>query len=329
LPRRSLRRPSEQPITEGHSDRQIRIREAMFRRSLAVADVLAAAVALFVCVNVLGDDRLQPIALLALPLIVVAGKAHGLYDRDELVVNKTTMDQAPALFQCATLYALLVVLLEGTFVHGSLSPVQAVGLWNTLFVSALLARRAARWVARLSTPVERCIFVGSDESFKRLQSKLPEGDRRATLVGRMALNHASSDQMVRVGMRALHRLIENLDVHRVIIEPSEALPQITLDFVREAKSIGVRVSLLPRILEVVGSTIEVDDVNGLTLLGVRRFGLSRSSKRIKRSFDAAGSAVGLLAAAPLLLVVAILIKLDSDGPVIFRQTRIGAWRARF
>jgi hypothetical protein len=76
LPRRSLRRPSEQPITEGHSDRQIRIREAMFRRSLAVADVLAAAVALFVCVNVLGDDRLQPIALLALPLIVVAGKAQ-------------------------------------------------------------------------------------------------------------------------------------------------------------------------------------------------------------------------------------------------------------
>jgi exopolysaccharide biosynthesis polyprenyl glycosylphosphotransferase len=323
LPRRSFRRPAEQPITEGHSDRQIRIREAVFRRSLAVADILAAAVALFVCVNVLGDDRLQPIALLALVLIIVAGKAHGLYDRDELVVNKTTMDQAPALFQCATLYALLVVLLEGTFVHGSLSPVQAVGLWSTLFVSALLARRAARWVACLSTPVERCIFVGSDESFKRLQSKLPEGDRRATLVGRMALNHASSDQMVRVGMRALRRLIENLDVHRVIIEPSEALPQITLDFVREAKSIGVRVSLLPRILEVVGSTIEVDDVNGLTLLGVRRFGLSRSSKRIKRSFDAAGSALGLFVAVPLVLVVSILIKLDSDGPVIFRQTRIG------
>ena len=190
-------------------------------------------------------------------------------------------------------------------------------------MAALLARRAARWVARLSTPVERCIFVGSDESFKRLQSKLPTGDRRATLVGRMALNHGTSDQMVRVGTRALHRLIENVDAHRVIIEPSEALPQITLDFVREAKSIGVRVSLLPRILEVVGSTIEVDDVNGLTLLGVRRFGLSRTSKLIKRSFDAVGSALGLLAASPLLLVVAILIKLDSDGPVIFRQSRVG------
>ena len=320
---RPWRRGAERPITEGRSDRQIRIRESVFRRSLAVADVLAAAMALIVCVNILGDDRLQPVALLALPLIVIAGKAHRLYDRDELVVNKTTVDQAPALFQCATLYALLVVLLQGSFVDGSLSAIQAVGLWGTLFVAALLARRIARWIAGLTTPIERCLFVGCDESFARLQSKLPEADRRATLVGRMALNHAASDQMVGVGTRALHSLIENLNVHRVIIEPSEALPQITLDFVREAKSIGVRVSLLPRILEVVGSTIEVDDVNGLTLLGVRRFGLSRSSKLIKRSFDAAGSAVGLLALSPILLVIAILIKCDSSGPVIFRQARIG------
>ena len=318
-----LRRAVEHPITEGASDHQIRRREALFRRSLAVADVLAAAVALYICVNVLGDDSLRPIALLALPLIVVAGKAHRLYDRDELVLNKSTIDQAPALFQCATLYAFLVALLQGAFVDGSLSAIQLVGLWGTLFLTAVLARRLARFVARALSPAERCLFVGTGESFQRLQSKLPHGDRRATLVGRMGLNCIGSDQMVEASTLTLHRLIKDLHVHRVIIEPSEALPQVTLDFVREAKSTGVRVSLLPRILEVVGSTIEVDDVNGLTLLGVRRFGLSRSSKLIKRSFDAVGSAVALALLSPFLLVTAILIKLDSRGPVIFRQTRIG------
>jgi len=323
LLRRVRRRAIEQPITEGRSDRPIRVREAVFRRSLAVADVLAAALALFVCVNVLGEDRLRPIALLALPLIVIAGKAHRLYDRDELVVNKTTIDQAPALFQCATLYALLVALLQPTFVEGSLSAIQIIGLWGTLFLTALLARRIARWVARATTSVERCLFVGTDESYERLHSKLPDGNGRATLVGRMALNHIATDQMVDASTTVMHRMIEQLDVHRVIIEPSEAVPQITLDFVREAKSGGVRVSLLPRILEVVGSTIEVDDVNGLTLLGVRRFGLSRTSRLIKRSFDAAGSALGLLALSPLVLVVSILIKLDTRGPVIFRQMRVG------
>jgi len=317
------RRAIEQPITEGHSDRQIRVREAVFRRSLAVADVLAAALALFVCVNVLGEDRLRPVALLALPLIVIAGKAHRLYDRDELVVNKTTIDQAPALFQCATLYALLVALLQPAFVDGSLSAIQIIGLWGTLFLTALLARRLARWLARATTSVERCLFVGTEESYVRLQNKLPDANGRAELVGRMALNHIVSDQMVDAGTTVMHRMIDQLDVHRVIIEPSEAVPQITLDLVREAKSSGVRVSLLPRILEVVGSTIEVDDVNGLTLLGLRRFGLSRSSKVIKRSFDAAGSAASLLVLSPLLLAFAILIKLDTPGPVIFRQMRVG------
>ncbi len=323
LLRRSLRRAVERPIREGASDRSIKIREAVFRRGLAIADVLAAGVALLVCVNLLSDDHLRPIALLALPLVIVAGKAHGLYDRDELVVNKTTIDQAPELFQCATLYTLLVVLLEKPFLDGPLSVVQIVALWGTFFISAIAARRVARYLARRMTAVERCLFVGSRESFQRLRSKLPEGDKRATLVGRMSLEGLNGAQLADIGASTLHQLIEDRGVHRVIIEPSEALPQTTLDFVREAKATGVRVSLLPRILEVVGSTIEVDDVDGLTLLGVRRFGLSRSSRVIKRYFDAVGAAAGIIVLSPFALVVGLLIKRDSPGPVIFRQTRIG------
>jgi lipopolysaccharide/colanic/teichoic acid biosynthesis glycosyltransferase len=122
---------------------------------------------------------------------------------------------------------------------------------------------------------------------------------------------------------ALRRLVGELRVHRVVIESSEAHPQATLDFVREAKGIGARVSLLPRVLEVVGSSIEVDDVHGLTLLGVRHFGLSRSSIAVKRSFDLFGAGLGLLVLSPVFLVIAVLVKLDSPGPVFYRQIRIG------
>jgi exopolysaccharide biosynthesis polyprenyl glycosylphosphotransferase len=321
--RRSLRRAVERPIREGASDRQIRIREAVFRRGLALADVIAASLAVLLCVDVLGDDLLKPIALLALPLIVIAGKAHGLYDRDELVLNKTTIDQAPELLQCATLYALVFVLAAPVFVAGDLGTNQILGLWGTLFLAMVVARRVARYIARRVTKPERCLFVGSHESFERLSSKFPDGDRRAEFVGRMSLEGLSRPQLADIGASTLHRLIEQRHVHRVIIEPSEALPQTTLDFVREAKATGVRVSLLPRILEVVGSTIEVDDVDGITLLGVRRAGLSRSSKAIKRSFDAVGAALGLIALSPFLLVAAVAIKLDTKGPVLFRQMRVG------
>lgn len=321
---RSPRRHVERRITEGAGRCQILRRESIFRRSLALADVLAAGLALLVVATLLGDDQLAPLALLALPLIVVVGKANGLYDRDELVINKTTLDQAPQLFQCVTLYTLVFVLLQDQFVDGVLGAGQELALWATLFLSLIFTRRLARHVARRLTGAERCLFVGTDTSYARLASKL-KGSSRATLVGRMTLTgDADIDETFLVaGAAQLHHLIEDLDVHRVIIEPSESLPQITLDFVREAKATSVRVSILPRILEVVGSAIEVDDVNGLTLLGVRRFGLSRTSTVLKRSLDVTGATLGLIATAPFLALAAILIKLDSPGSVFFRQHRVG------
>lgn len=297
-------------------------RDGVFRWALAVADMVAATLALEACV-VLAGEQLTPLALVALPLVIVVGKLQHLYGRDELLINKTTLDQAPQLFQGATLYTLLVLLLAPVFMTGSPQALAVLVLWATLVVAALLTRRLARWVARTITLAERCLFVGSDESYARLLSKLPDGDGRAQLVGRMSLIPSESGRRGDLAAVTLRRHIAQLDVHRVIVEPNEALPQLTLDFVREASKTGVRVSLLPRILEVVGSAIEVDQLGGVTLLGVRRFGLSRSSTLLKRVFDVTLAAAALIALSPLLLVISILIKLDTAGPLIFRQTRVG------
>jgi exopolysaccharide biosynthesis polyprenyl glycosylphosphotransferase len=102
-----------------------------------------------------------------------------------------------------------------------------------------------------------------------------------------------------------------------------------LDVVRIAKALGVRVSILPRIFEVVGSSVRFDQVDGMTMLGVRRFGLTRSSELIKRSFDLVGASLLLVLSAPLLLLVAVAIRIDSPGPVFFRQTRVGRGDRRF
>ena len=149
------------------------------------------------------------------------------------------------------------------------------------------------------------------------------------LVGRMSLADGSEEQLVHAATAALRELIKDLNVHRVVVEPSEETPELTLDFVREAKATGVRVSLLPRILEVVGSSIEVDDLDGLTLLAVRRFGLTRSSQVTKRIFDICGAVPGLIAISPIIIAIAILIKLDSPGPVFFRQVRVGREGKKF
>jgi len=102
-----------------------------------------------------------------------------------------------------------------------------------------------------------------------------------------------------------------------------------LNLVRTLKAVGVRVSVLPRLLEVVGSSVEFDDLHGVTVMGVRRFELTRSSAAFKRVFDLFGAGLGLLAVSPLLLVIAVAVKLDGGGPVFFRQWRVGRHGKRF
>jgi len=67
----------------------------------------------------------------------------------------------------------------------------------------------------------------------------------------------------------------------------------------------------------------------VTVMGVRRFELTRSSATVKRAFDLAYTTLGLLAVGPLMLVAAVAIKLDSPGPVFFRQERVGRHGQRF
>jgi exopolysaccharide biosynthesis polyprenyl glycosylphosphotransferase len=127
----------------------------------------------------------------------------------------------------------------------------------------------------------------------------------------------------------VRELVQQLDVQRAIIAPRSADAGEMLDLVRTLKAVGVRVSILPRLLEVVGSSVVFDDLHGVTVMGVRRFELTRSSATVKRAFDLAYTTLGLLAVGPLMLVAAVAIKLDSPGPVFFRQERVGRHGQRF
>jgi exopolysaccharide biosynthesis polyprenyl glycosylphosphotransferase len=117
-------------------------------------------------------------------------------------------------------------------------------------------------------------------------------------------------------------LVEH-EIDRVIIAPGSSDSNEILDVIRLVKSLGVKVSVVPRLFEVVGSSIEFDDIEGLMLLGVRPYGLTKSSQYLKRGMDVVGAYLGLVVLAPLLAGIAIAIKVTSRGPVLFRQPRIG------
>ena len=118
-------------------------------------------------------------------------------------------------------------------------------------------------------------------------------------------------------------MVRSERIERAIIAPRGELSDELLETTRKLKALGVRVSVIPRLLEVVGSSVEVDDVDGISLLGMRRYGLGRSSRALKRTFDLVGAGLLLVVLSPVLAAIAIAIKLDSPGPVLFRQRRMG------
>jgi exopolysaccharide biosynthesis polyprenyl glycosylphosphotransferase len=305
----------EQLVAERWRSATVTARDSIYRRLLALADVLAAAATLILVVPVLGDDHLRLAAIGVVPLVIGVSKIVGLYDRDPLVLHKSTLDEAPSLFRVATFYTFVFWLAQDVIVNGYFGRDQLLTLWMLLFALMLTTRTAARRLARALSAEERCLIVGDAASADWVRGKLAVSVAvKASVVARISFDDAPE---------GLETVVARHGVDRVIVVPGHTGGKQVLSTVGRTKALGVRVSLLPRLLEVVGSSVEFDELDGITLMGVRRHGLSRSSRALKRAVDIAAASLGLLLLAPVLPLVALAIKLDSRGPVFFRQRRMG------
>jgi exopolysaccharide biosynthesis polyprenyl glycosylphosphotransferase len=336
-----------EPVHDGASERTSRIadaegssrvlrRERLYRRTLGCSDVICAALAVVTSIEILGsgEDHLRLETLLALPLVVLASKLVGLYDRDELLLRKTTLEEAPAIFQLATSYTMTVWLLQPVFVDGALGQRQVFGLWMMLFLFGILGRTIARAIARRVVDEERCVVIGDLETAKHLKAKLESDAKvKATVVG--VLGFAASNPAaianghLRESISLLQQTIVDLRADRALLSPKSVHSPGLVELVRAIKALGVRVTVYPGTAEIVGSSVEPDEIAGLTVLGVRRFGMTRSSQMVKRGFDLIGSALVMLVAFPLFIAFCVAIKLDSRGPLFFTQTRVGRDGKRF
>ncbi len=294
-------------------------RAALQHRLLGLADVLAVTVAVSLSLNV--DENRLALMALAMPLVIVLFKIAGLYDRDELRLVQSTLDEAPVLLQLTGLFALGVVIAKWLLVQGTLGGDQIVGLWLGAFAAIMACRALARWVVGRFARVERCLVIGELERAKRIRERLASSSARATVVASLLLS--AEDIEGPEGSDAIGRLVRELAVDRIVVAPSANDETSIVGLIRMAKAVGVRVSVLPRMFEVVGSAVEFDIVDGMTMLGIRSFGLSQSSRLLKRGFDLATTSIGLLLATPVMASIALAIWLDSGRPIVFRQVRVG------
>lgn len=134
------------------------------------------------------------------------------------------------------------------------------------------------------------------------------------------------------GLGGLDRLAEVVDseaVDQVIITLPWMYHRKIMSIVHECERKRVEARIVPDLFQMSLSRVDVDDLGGIPLIGVRKMAIGRWQRALKRVMDVVLASVGAILLFPLMAVTALVIRLDSSGPAVFRQVRVGKGGRQF
>jgi exopolysaccharide biosynthesis polyprenyl glycosylphosphotransferase len=318
----------------------VRRRGWLVRRMLLLADLVGIVGAFLVAQVVASATTSGPDAVarnaefaifaLTLPLWIVVAKLYGLYERDEERTDHSTTDDFASVFH-------MITVCTGLFAVGSYFTHLAhpgVGKLTTFWAAAIVLVSSGRALARgycrsHVSYLQNTIIVGAGDVGQLIGKKmLKHPEYGLNLVGFVddapKERREDLEHLTLLGpVDRLPGLVRVFDIERVVIAFSQDSHERTLELVRSLKDLDVQVDVVPRLFELVGPNFDMHSVEGIPLLGLPPARLSRSSRLLKRIFDVALTIPGLIVLLPAFALMALLIKLDSPGPVFFRQVRMG------
>ena len=113
------------------------------------------------------------------------------------------------------------------------------------------------------------------------------------------------------------------NIDQIILAPQKSDEEHVLTLLYKLFPIDKPIKLSPDTLNFMTASIKLEDIYGFPLVDLTHSSMSESEKNIKRTLDIIASGITLIALSPLFLFLAIRVKLDSKGPVFYRQERIG------
>ncbi len=204
-----------------------------------------------------------------------------------------------------------------------------VGLLTLAHVGAFQAFAALR---RRGRQLRRVLLVGGGVHGRHVAVRL-RGRESAGLLLLGYLSHSDEPEVPGLACLGtaddLLKVVQEQQIGEVVV----ALPaQAHLDALRmtaDLEETDVNVRILPDVFEMAAMRARVEDFYGLPLISIREPSINPVQARVKRGFDLVLSALLLLVLSPAMLAVAIWVRLDSPGPILIHQRRIGAGSVPF
>lgn len=328
-------------VIERHrSGQMIKGRGWLVRRALALADVIGLTASFAVAMvwwagsdatDYVADSLELVIFMLSLPVWILAANLYGLYSSDEERTDHSTADDLVGVFHLVTVGS-WVLFLGVTFTelaNPSLQRLLTFWLVAILLITSLraLARAICR---RTDVYLQNTVIVGAGDVGQIVARKLRQHPEYGlNIVGFVDAEpkerqHGLGDLNILGSSDRLADIVQLLEVERVVIAFSNESHEETLGLIRSLKDLDVQIDIVPRLFEVIGANVGLHTAEGMPMISLPPLRLSRSALLMKRMLDVSVSMIGLVLLSPLLVAVAIGIKLDSPGPVFFRQVRRGA-----
>jgi len=266
----------------------------------------------------------------AIPAWVISAKLRGLYDHDDERAGHSTSDEFTSVFGLVTLGVWLFYVSSWMFGFTTPHPQALATFWLLAIGAITLSRATGRAVARRQTAyLQNTIILGAGDVGQLIARKLLQHpEYGVNLLGFVDAEPKErredlGDLQIIGTPDEVAEIVRREEVDRVIIAFSKESHSELLSVVHRLRKHNLQIDLVPRLFEAVNPTVGIHTVEGLPLLSLPPSRLFRSSRWGKRGLDIMGASVLLFFTAPLMLLIAILIRRDSAGPILFRQTRLG------
>ncbi|WP_336977587.1 TIGR03013 family XrtA/PEP-CTERM system glycosyltransferase [Altererythrobacter fulvus] len=195
---------------------------------------------------------------------------------------------------------------------------------NRLIVGGILGANAFR---------RRVLVLGSGMRAQRLRDLGMRPESGFSIVGYIAMTDKPlvvEEAIPRSAIHDLNRYVENLGVSEVVLALEERRNAIPMKDLLRIKTAGVHVNDFSSFMERETGRVDLDTVNPSWLIFSDGFSSGRAVSSVaKRMFDILASSILLALTFPLILLFALIVKIDSRGPAFFRQTRVGLYGQTF
>lgn len=195
---------------------------------------------------------------------------------------------------------------------------------NRLVVGGILGTAAFR---------RRVLVLGAGARAQRLRQLADRPESGFVIVSYIGMNETApvvEEAIARSAIHNLTRFVENLGVSEVVLALEERRNALPLKDLLRIKTAGVHVNDFSSFLERETGRVDLDTVNPSWLIFSDGFSSGRAVSSVaKRAFDMGASALLLLLTAPIIVIFAILVKIDSRGPAFYRQSRVGLYGEKF